>query len=53
VDRLVSALTALRAHGPAWAYAATEVGWAPDPDPRALPDWLTGEFPGPASPRGD
>jgi len=53
VDRLLSALTALRADGPAWAYAATEAGWAPDPDPRALPGWLTGEFPGAASPCGD
>jgi selenocysteine lyase/cysteine desulfurase len=50
VDRLVTALTALRAHGPAWSYAATEAGYAPEPDPRALPDWLAGGVPGPASP---
>jgi selenocysteine lyase/cysteine desulfurase len=52
VDRLVTALTALRADGPAWGYAATEVGWAPDPDPRALPDWLADQVRGPASPCG-
>jgi selenocysteine lyase/cysteine desulfurase len=49
VDRLVTALAELRAHGPAWAYARTEAGCAPDPDPRALPDWLAGGVPGPAS----
>jgi selenocysteine lyase/cysteine desulfurase len=53
VDRLVTALTALRLHGPAWTYAATEAGCAPDPDPRALPDWLAREFTGPASPCAD
>ena len=50
VDRLVTALAELRAHGPAWAYARAEAGCAPDPDPRALPDWLAGGVPGPASP---
>ena len=53
VDRLVAALAELRAHGPAWTYAVTEAGYAPDPDPRALPDWLAGEVPGPASPCAD
>ena len=53
VDRLVDALAELRAHGPAWTYAVTEAGYAPDPDPRALPDWLAGEVPGPASPCAD
>ena len=50
VDRLVSALAELRAHGPAWSYAVTAVGCAPDPDPRELPGWLAGEITGPASP---
>jgi selenocysteine lyase/cysteine desulfurase len=50
VDRLVAALTELHDHGPAWTYAVTEAGYAPDPDPRALPGWLAGEIPGPASP---
>jgi hypothetical protein len=36
VDRLVTALTALRADGPAWAYTAPEAGCVPAPDPRAL-----------------
>jgi len=49
VDRLVTALAELRAHGPAWAYARAEAGCAPDPDPRALPDWLADGVPGPAS----
>jgi len=53
VDRLVAALAELRAHGPAWTYAVTEVGYAPAPDPRALPDWLAAEAPGPASPCAD
>jgi len=42
VDRLVDALAALRAQGPAWAYAGAAGGFAPLPDPRALPDWLAG-----------
>jgi selenocysteine lyase/cysteine desulfurase len=50
VDRLTTALAELRAHGPAWAYAVTEAGYAPEPDPRALPDWLAGQVPGQASP---
>jgi selenocysteine lyase/cysteine desulfurase len=50
VDRLVAALSALRAHGPAWAYAGAADGYAPVPDPRVLPDWLTGRPSGPASP---
>jgi selenocysteine lyase/cysteine desulfurase len=50
VDRLVAALTALRAHGPAWTYAAPEDGCVPRPDPRTLPDWLGGATAGPASP---
>jgi selenocysteine lyase/cysteine desulfurase len=50
VDRLVAALSALRAHGPAWAYAGAADGYAPVPDPRVLPDWLTGRLSGPASP---
>ena len=40
VDRLLAALASLRADGPAWTYAAPEAGYVPDPDPRALPDWL-------------
>jgi selenocysteine lyase/cysteine desulfurase len=50
VDRLVAALSALRAHGPAWAYAGAADGYAPVPDPRVLPDWLTGHPSGAASP---
>ena len=41
-DRLVDALGALRAHGPSWAYEDPAGGFAPRPDPRALPDWLAG-----------
>jgi selenocysteine lyase/cysteine desulfurase len=40
VDRLVGALSALRAHGPSWAYAGAADGYVPVPDPRVLPDWL-------------
>jgi selenocysteine lyase/cysteine desulfurase len=40
VDRLVRALSALRAHGPSWAYAGAADGYVPVPDPRVLPDWL-------------
>ena len=40
VDRLLAALASLRAHGPAWTYAAPEAGLRPGPDPRALPGWL-------------
>jgi selenocysteine lyase/cysteine desulfurase len=50
VDRLVHALGALRSHGPSWAYAGAADGYAPLPDPRVLPDWLTGLPAGPASP---
>ena len=50
VDRLTEALGALRAHGPSWAYADAAGGYAPVPDPRALPDWLAGVPAGPASP---
>ncbi len=50
VDRLVEALGALRAHGPSWAYAGAADGYAPLPDPRVLPDWLSGLPSGPASP---
>lgn len=48
VDRLVDALGALRAHGPSWRYAGPADGYAPRPDPRVLPGWLT--VSGPASP---
>jgi selenocysteine lyase/cysteine desulfurase len=48
VDRLVDALTGLRAHGPSWTYAAPD--YAPVPDPRVLPEWLAGVSSGPASP---
>ena len=50
VDRLLAALASLRAHGPAWTYAAPEAGYAPVPDPRALPDWLASAAAGPAAP---
>ena len=50
VDRLVDALAAFRAHGPSWTYAGPADGYAPRPDPRLLPEWLSGRIPGPASP---
>jgi selenocysteine lyase/cysteine desulfurase len=50
VDRLLAALASLRAHGPAWTYAAPEAGYVPVPDPRALPDWLAEAAVGPAAP---
>jgi len=53
VDRLTGALRALRAHGPAWAYAGVADGYAPVPDPRVLPDWLAGHPSGPAAPCAD
>jgi selenocysteine lyase/cysteine desulfurase len=49
VDRLLAALASLRAHGPAWTYAAPEAGYVPVPDPRALPDWLASAAAGPAA----
>jgi selenocysteine lyase/cysteine desulfurase len=49
VDRLLAALASLRAHGPAWTYTAPEAGYAPVPDPRALPGWLAGAAVGPAA----
>jgi selenocysteine lyase/cysteine desulfurase len=49
VDRLLAALASLRAHGPAWTYAAAEAGYVPVPDPRALPDWLASAAAGPAA----
>jgi hypothetical protein len=51
-NRLLAALASLRADGPAWTYAAPEAGYVPDPDPRALPDWLDGSAAGPAAPCG-
>jgi selenocysteine lyase/cysteine desulfurase len=53
VDRLVDALGALRAHGPSWAYADAAGGFAPRPDPRALPHWLAGGPAGRPSPCAD
>jgi len=41
VDRLITALTALADHGPAWTYAGAEQDYVPLPDPRAPPGWLT------------
>jgi selenocysteine lyase/cysteine desulfurase len=52
VDRLLAGLASLRAHGPAWTYAAAAAGYVPEPDPRALPDWLTSAAAGPAAPCG-
>jgi selenocysteine lyase/cysteine desulfurase len=49
VDRLLAALASLRAHGPAWTYATAAAGYVPDPDPRALPEWLAGAAVGPAA----
>jgi selenocysteine lyase/cysteine desulfurase len=50
VDRLLAALASLRDHGLAWTYAAPQAGYAPVPDPRALPGWLAGAAAGPAAP---
>jgi selenocysteine lyase/cysteine desulfurase len=50
VDRLVGALAELRAHGTSWTYADAADGYAPRPDPRVLPAWLTGAVRGPDSP---
>jgi len=50
VDRLLTALASLRAHGPAWVYAGPEAGYGPVPDPRALPDWLASAADAPAAP---
>jgi selenocysteine lyase/cysteine desulfurase len=50
VDRLASALGTLITRGPSWAYAGAADAYGPLPDPRVLPDWLTGTRPGPASP---
>jgi len=50
VDRLVDALSALRADGPSWTYASAADGYVPLPDPRVLPDWLAGLPVGPAAP---
>ncbi|HEY5396194.1 MAG TPA: hypothetical protein VIL16_12435, partial [Trebonia sp.] len=50
VDQLLAALASLRAHGPAWTYAAPEAEYLPDPDLRALPDWLASSADGPAAP---
>lgn len=40
VDRLVAALAAFLADGPAWRYAPDAGRWAPSPDPRPRVDWL-------------
>jgi hypothetical protein len=50
VDRLITALTALADHGPAWTYAGAEQDYVPLPDPRALPGWLTAAADSPVSP---
>lgn len=50
VDRLITALTALAGHGPAWTYAGAEQDYVPLPDPRALPGWLTAAADSPVSP---
>ena len=50
VDRLLHALDALLSNGPSWAYAGAADRYAPLPDPRVLPDWLTGLPAGLASP---
>jgi len=48
VDRLAAALAALLTQGPCWTYAGAADGYAPVPDPRVLPEWVTEA--GPASP---
>ncbi|MQA05079.1 MAG: aminotransferase class V-fold PLP-dependent enzyme [Streptosporangiales bacterium] len=40
VDRLVAALHELTTHGPRWSYIIRDGKWAPEDDPRALPDVL-------------
>lgn len=42
VDRLVAALRSLATVGPAWTYARADGRWAPSPDPRPLPPFVTG-----------
>lgn len=41
VDRLVDALRELVTHGPRWTYQRQDGRWAPTPDPRPLPPFLT------------
>jgi len=45
VGRLVSALAALAAGGPAWSYARRDGNLEPAPDPRPQPAWLEGASP--------
>jgi selenocysteine lyase/cysteine desulfurase len=40
VDRLLVALQDLVRHGPRWTYRMVETGWVPEPDPRAMPDFV-------------
>lgn len=51
IDRLLAALDQLVQAGPSWRYAQTDEGYAPQPDPRALPAWLDASDAG-ASPCG-
>ncbi|HET9141484.1 aminotransferase class V-fold PLP-dependent enzyme, partial [Actinophytocola sp.] len=41
VDRLLWALRALVATGPTWRYALVDGRWAPSPDPRPLPPFVS------------
>jgi selenocysteine lyase/cysteine desulfurase len=41
VDRLVGALRELVGRGPAWNYAEVDGRWAPSPDPRPLPAFVS------------
>ncbi|AUS80257.1 cysteine desulfurase [Actinoalloteichus sp. AHMU CJ021] len=45
VDRLLAALRAVVASGPAWSYAQRDGRWVPVPDPRRLPVGLLGDGP--------
>jgi selenocysteine lyase/cysteine desulfurase len=42
VDRLVAAVCSLREDGPRWTYADATGDYLPTPDPRPLPEWVTG-----------
>jgi selenocysteine lyase/cysteine desulfurase len=41
VDRLIGAVRAVVSHGPEWEYRIIDGRWAPDPDPRPLPPFLS------------
>jgi len=42
IDRLLHGLRTVITNGPRWNYARVDGRWAPDPDPRPLPPFVTG-----------